>query len=74
VSGLWLPSFNLGCGYCGEIIRDATISHTWLPLRISRFAAGKGTALVVDIGEGVSSVVPIYDGFVLKKGRGIMSC
>jgi hypothetical protein len=33
----------------------------------NRFAAGKGTALVVDIGEDSSSVIPIYDGFVIKK-------
>lgn len=32
------------------------------------FASGKGTALIIDIGEESMSVVPIYDGFVLKKG------
>ena len=33
-----------------------------------RFAAGKGTALVIDVGQSVSSVIPVVDGFVLRKG------
>ena len=33
------------------------------------FAAGKGTALVVDIGKDTASVTPIVDGFVLRKGE-----
>jgi actin-related protein len=33
-----------------------------------RFAAGKGTALVVDIGKDMASVTPVVDGFVLRKG------
>ena len=39
-------------------------------LRISpdSFAAGKGTALVVDIGQSMASVTPVVDGFVLRKG------
>ena len=35
---------------------------------VKRFAAGKGTALVIDIGKSVASVVPVSDGFVLRKG------
>lgn len=35
---------------------------------MSAFASGKGTALVLDVGHSSTSVVPIYDGFVLKKG------
>ncbi|CEQ39687.1 SPOSA6832_01233 [Sporobolomyces salmonicolor] len=34
---------------------------------MSSFAAGKGSALIVDIGEELLSVIPIYDGFVLRK-------
>lgn len=34
----------------------------------SRFACGKPTALVVDIGSAVASVTPVIDGLVLKKG------
>jgi actin-related protein len=34
-----------------------------------RFAAGKGTAVVVDIGDDLTTVTPISDGFVLRKGR-----
>lgn len=37
--------------------------------RRSSFAAGKGSALVLDIGDELASVVPIYDGFVLRKGE-----
>jgi actin-like protein 6B len=32
------------------------------------FAAGKGSALVVDIGQSMASVTPVVDGFVLRKG------
>lgn len=32
------------------------------------FAAGKSTALVVDVGHSVASVTPVYDGLVLKRG------
>lgn len=32
------------------------------------FASGKGSALVLDVGDELASVVPIYDGFVLRKG------
>lgn len=35
---------------------------------MSAFASGKGSALVVDVGDELTSVVPIYDGFVLRKG------
>ncbi|ORY81735.1 actin family [Leucosporidium creatinivorum] len=34
---------------------------------MSSFASGKGSALVIDVGEEMTSVVPIYDGFVLRK-------
>lgn len=36
---------------------------------VSRFAAGRGTALVVDVGSHHASVVPVVDGFVLRKGK-----
>lgn len=32
------------------------------------FAGGKSTALVIDIGHGVTSVTPVHDGLVLKRG------
>ncbi|KZW03930.1 actin-related protein Arp4p [Exidia glandulosa HHB12029] len=35
---------------------------------LNAFAAGKGTALVVDIGRNTASVLPVVDGFVLRKG------
>jgi actin-like protein 6B len=34
-----------------------------------RFAAGKGSALVVDIGHSMASITPVVDGFVLRKGK-----
>ncbi|KAI0035577.1 actin family [Vararia minispora EC-137] len=35
---------------------------------LNAFAAGKGSALVVDIGRSTASVTPVVDGFVLRKG------
>lgn len=35
---------------------------------LNAFAAGKGTALVIDIGQSMASVTPVVDGFVLRKG------
>ncbi|KZS98012.1 brg1-associated factor b [Sistotremastrum niveocremeum HHB9708] len=35
---------------------------------LNAFAAGKGTALVIDVGKSMASVVPVVDGFVLRKG------
>lgn len=32
------------------------------------FAGGKSTALVIDIGHAVTSVTPVHDGLVLKRG------
>ena len=36
---------------------------------INSFAAGKGSALVIDIGQSTASVTPVVDGFVLRKGE-----
>ncbi|EIN10671.1 actin-like protein Arp4p [Punctularia strigosozonata HHB-11173 SS5] len=35
---------------------------------LNAFAAGKGSALVVDVGKSQASVTPVVDGFVLRKG------
>ncbi|KAJ7781456.1 actin-related protein Arp4p [Mycena metata] len=35
---------------------------------LNAFAAGKGSALVIDVGQTIASVTPIVDGFVLRKG------
>lgn len=32
------------------------------------FAAGKGSALVIDVGHAMASITPVVDGFVLRKG------
>ncbi|KDE08803.1 hypothetical protein MVLG_00908 [Microbotryum lychnidis-dioicae p1A1 Lamole] len=34
---------------------------------MSAFASGKGSALVVDVGHELTTITPIYDGFVLRK-------
>lgn len=39
---------------------------------LNRFAAGKGSALVIDVGHETASVIPVVDGFVLRKGA--LSC
>jgi actin-related protein len=35
---------------------------------LSSFAAGRASALVIESGESCTSVVPVYDGYVVKKG------
>ncbi|CCM02833.1 uncharacterized protein FIBRA_04945 [Fibroporia radiculosa] len=35
---------------------------------LNAFAAGKGSAYVVDIGHSTASVTPVIDGFVLRRG------
>ncbi|KAG6332297.1 hypothetical protein ID866_6792 [Astraeus odoratus] len=34
---------------------------------LNAFAAGKGSALVIDIGHSMASITPVVDGFVLRK-------
>lgn len=46
---------------------DPHISRSFLTS--IRFAAGKGSALVIDIGQSMASVTPVVDGFVLRKGN-----
>src|SRR6267154_2783038 len=41
---------------------------TKTPLKKCSFAAGKGSALVIDIGQTMASITPVVDGFVLRKG------
>ena len=36
--------------------------------RQDRFASGKPTSLVIDVGASSTSVTPVYDGLMLKKG------
>lgn len=38
---------------------------------MSAFASSRGSALVLDVGEEMTSLVPIYDGFVLRKGSSL---
>ncbi|KAL4076536.1 actin family, partial [Scleroderma yunnanense] len=35
---------------------------------LNAFAAGKGSALVIDVGQSMASITPVVDGFVLRKG------
>ena len=36
--------------------------------KLSRFAAGKPSALVIDVGASSTSVTPVHDGLILRKG------
>jgi actin-related protein len=38
-------------------------------LGMGRFAAGKPTALVLDVGYSGSSAVPVVDGYALRAGE-----
>ena len=42
--------------------------HDTPPLTPSSFAAGKSSALVVDLGASSISITPVHDGLILKKG------
>lgn len=44
-----------------------------MSLFLYRFAAGKGSALVIDVGQTMASVTPVVDGFVLRKGSATCS-
>ena len=35
---------------------------------LSAFSVGKSTALVIDVGSSKTSIVPVHDGYVLRKG------
>lgn len=35
-------------------------------MKIERFASGKTTGVVVEIGDGVTQVVPVFDGYSLQ--------
>lgn len=41
---------------------------------LTSFALGKGTSIVLDVGEDVTSCMPIYDGFVIRKGKQKYCC
>jgi hypothetical protein len=45
-----------------------SLQELFKPLMLFSFAAGKGSALVIDVGQTMASVTPIVDGFVLRKG------
>jgi actin-related protein len=39
----------------------------------NRFAGGKASALVVDVGASNISITPVHDGLILKKGSHLLS-
>ena len=43
-------------------------------MTLGRFAAGKGSALVIDVGQTMASITPVVDGFVLRKGESNSCC
>jgi actin-related protein len=40
---------------------------------MNRFAAGKPTALIVDVGYANTSTVPVVDGYALRAGTSTQS-
>jgi actin-related protein len=40
---------------------------------LTSFSVGKGTSLILDVGEDSTSCVPIYDGFVIRKGGRLLT-
>ncbi|THZ64376.1 Actin/actin-like protein [Aureobasidium pullulans] len=65
----WNPAKNRA--KCIEIaLEDWGAPAFWLGKTgvLAAFAAGKPNALVIDVGASTTSVTPVHDGFVLKKG------
>ena len=54
---------------CETEEREADVSFIWWG---TRFAAGKGTALIVDIGSDLVSVVPVCDGYAIRSGQSLV--
>ncbi|KAI9625846.1 hypothetical protein H4Q26_016094 [Puccinia striiformis f. sp. tritici PST-130] len=70
---LWRPSMEVISPLKESMVSNWTGFDTPAYYSVDRsvmtaFAAGKGTALVVDIGDELTTVTPICDGFVLRKG------
>jgi actin-like protein 6B len=71
---MMFEEFNVPAFY----IANTGVLNAYLPICLSfssphallvRFAAGKGSALVIDVGQSMASVTPVIDGFVLRKGE-----
>ena len=72
---IMFEEFNVPAFY----IANTGVLNAYLPIYHSfllsphvllvRFAAGKGSALVIDVGQSMASVTPVIDGFVLRKGE-----
>lgn len=59
----------LGCAkWCLGGVSFIPIFDSGISLTIFRFASGKPTALVVDVGASNASITPVHDGLILKKG------
>lgn len=64
-----VPAFYIANTGVLNACADNLIYHpSYLFILNIRFAAGKGSALVIDIGQAMASVTPVVDGFVLRKG------
>lgn len=65
-----VPAFYIAnTGVLNAYVRAVALGALVMTPTLFRFAAGKGTALVVDIGRNTASVLPVVDGFVLRKGE-----
>lgn len=72
--GIEIAMENWGCpafwlARSGVLASYAPSFHWKIPLlTFVRFASGKATALVIDVGASSISITPVHDGLILKKG------
>ena len=64
-----VPAFHItNTGVLNSCVLSQPCLYAELMRGYTRFAAGKRSALVIDIGHETASVTPVVDGFVLRKG------
>jgi len=64
-----VPAFYIAnTGVLNAFVTQFVLAKALTYFNFYSFAAGKGSALVVDIGQSMASVTPVVDGFVLRKG------